>query len=78
MMMPWLFIVLSIAFTVSFNLISRISLSTTKPEYAYTILWQVFCGLLALLFLPFDRFSILQKESCLRSCVVSLQERRWG
>jgi drug/metabolite transporter (DMT)-like permease len=33
-------------------------LSTTRHEYAYTILWQGFCALLAPLFLPFDRFSI--------------------
>src|SRR5437763_1842698 len=51
-------IVLAIALTVSFNIISRISLSTTKHESAYTILWQLFCALLAPLFLPFDRFSI--------------------
>ncbi len=51
-------IVLAIGFTVSFNVISRLSLSTTKHEAAYTILWQVFCALLAPLFLPFDRFSI--------------------
>src|SRR5438105_15056941 len=51
-------IVLAIGFTVGFNVISRLSLSKTKHEYAYTILWQVFCGLLSLLFLPFDRFSI--------------------
>ncbi|GAC1386182.1 MAG: hypothetical protein NVS4B7_11960 [Ktedonobacteraceae bacterium] len=58
MMILFLFIMLSIAFTVAFNIISRISLSTTKYERAYTVLWQVFCGLLALLFVPFDRFSI--------------------
>ena len=51
-------IVLAIAFTVGFNIISRISLSTTKHEYAYTILWQLFCALLVPFFLPFDRFSI--------------------
>ena len=51
-------IVLTIAFTVAFNIISRISLSTTRYESAYTILWQLFCALLAPLFLPFDRFSI--------------------
>jgi drug/metabolite transporter (DMT)-like permease len=51
-------IVLAIAFTVGFNIISRISLSTTRYEYAYTILWQLSCALLAPLFLPFDRFSI--------------------
>lgn len=51
-------IALAIAFTVAFNIISRISLSTTKYESAYTILWQVFCALLAPLFLPFDGFSI--------------------
>ena len=51
-------IVLAIAFTVAFNIISRVSLSTTKYESAYTILWQVFCALLAPFFLLFDRFSI--------------------
>src|SRR6266700_723252 len=51
-------IVLAIAFTVSFNIISRVSLSKTRHEYAYTILWQLFCALLAPLFLLFDRFSI--------------------
>jgi len=51
-------IVLAIAFTVGFNIISRVSLSTTRHEYAYTILWQLFCALLAPLFLLFDRFSI--------------------
>jgi drug/metabolite transporter (DMT)-like permease len=51
-------IVLAIGFTVGFNVISRLSLSTTKHEAAYTILWQAFCALLAPLFLPFDRFFI--------------------
>jgi hypothetical protein len=32
-------IILAIAFTVGFNIISRISLSTTRHEPAYTILW---------------------------------------
>jgi drug/metabolite transporter (DMT)-like permease len=50
--------VFAIGFTVAFNVISRISLSTTKHEYAYTILWQLFCALLDPLFLLFDRFSI--------------------
>src|SRR5437763_7100403 len=58
MILLGLCIMLSIGFTVGFNIISRLSLSKTKHEYAYTILWQVFCGLLSLLFLPFDRFSI--------------------
>ena len=53
-----LYIVLAVGFTVGFNIISRFSLSNTKHEAAYTILWQVFCGLLAPLFLPFDRLSI--------------------
>ena len=57
-MLLGLCIALAIVFTVGFNIISRISLSKTKYEYAYTILWQVFCALLAPLFLPFDRFSI--------------------
>jgi drug/metabolite transporter (DMT)-like permease len=51
-------IVLAVAFTVCFNIISRISLSTTRHEYAYTILWQLSCALLAPLFLLFDQFSI--------------------
>jgi len=51
-------IVLAVGFTAGFNIISRFSLSNTKHEAAYTILWQVFCGLLAPLFLPFDRLSI--------------------
>lgn len=51
-------IVLAVAFTVCFNIISRISLSTTRHENAYTILWQLFCALLAPLFLLFDQFSI--------------------
>jgi drug/metabolite transporter (DMT)-like permease len=50
--------VLAIVFTVSFNIISRLSLSTTTHESAYTVLWQLFCALLAPLFLPFDGFSI--------------------
>lgn len=58
MILQGLYIVLAIVFTVSFNIISRISLSTTRYEYAYTILWQLFCALLAPLFLPFDGFSI--------------------
>lgn len=58
MMTLFLCIVLSIGFTVAFNIISRMTLSGTKHEYAYTILWQVCCALLALLFLPFDSFSI--------------------
>ncbi|GAC1349511.1 MAG: hypothetical protein NVSMB27_23330 [Ktedonobacteraceae bacterium] len=57
-MLLGLCIALAIAFTVGFNIISRINLSTTRHESAYTILWQVFCAGLALLFLPFDRFSI--------------------
>ncbi len=59
MILLGLCIVLAIVFTVSFNVISRISLSTTRHEYAYTILWQLFCALLAPLFLPFDGFSIM-------------------
>lgn len=57
-MLLGLCIALAVVFTVGFNIISRVSLSKTKHESAYTILWQVFCALLALLFLPFDRFSI--------------------
>ena len=58
MILLGLCIVLAIGFTVGFNIISRVSLSKTKHEYAYTILWQLFCALLAPLFLPFDGFSI--------------------
>src|SRR6202140_2166713 len=58
MMLLGLCIVFAICFTVAFNIISRLSLSTTRHEAAYTILWQAFCALLAPLFLPFDRFSI--------------------
>jgi hypothetical protein len=57
-MLLGLCIVLAIGFTVSFNIISRLSLSTTRYEHAYTILWQMFCALLAPLFLLFDRFAI--------------------
>lgn len=57
-MLLGLCIVLAVGFTVGFNIISRISLSTTRHEYAYTILWQLFCALLAPFFLLFDRFSI--------------------
>ena len=57
-MLLGLCIILAVVFTVSFNIISRISLSTTRHELAYTILWQGCCALLAPLFLPFDRFSI--------------------
>lgn len=57
-MLLGLCIVLAVVFTVSFNIISRISLSTTRHESAYTILWQGCCALLAPLFLPFDGFSI--------------------
>ena len=57
-MLLGLCIALAIAFTVGFNIISRINLSTTRHESAYTILWQVFCAVLAPIFLPFDRFSI--------------------
>src|SRR5437763_7171477 len=58
MILLGLCIVLAIGFTVGFNIISRVSLSKTRHEYAYTILWQLFCALLAPLFLLFDRFSI--------------------
>ncbi len=57
-MLLGLCIVLAVVFTVGFNIISRINLSTTRHESAYTILWQGCCALLAPLFLPFDRFSI--------------------
>ncbi len=57
-MLLGLCIALAIGFTVSFNIISRLSLSTTRYEHAYTILWQMFCALLAPLFLLFDQFTI--------------------
>ena len=59
-------------FTVGFNIISRINLSTTRHEYAYTVLWQVFCALLAPLFLPFDRFSIAVNPHVLLLFAVSV------
>lgn len=65
-------IALAIVFTVGFNIISRINLSTTRHEYAYTILWQVFCALLAPLFLPFDRFSIAVNPHVLLLFAVSV------
>ena len=58
MMVLSLCIVLAIVFTVAFNILSRLSLATTRHESAYTVLWQVLCALLAPLFLPLDRFSI--------------------
>jgi serine/threonine protein kinase/drug/metabolite transporter (DMT)-like permease len=57
-MLLGLCVALAIGFTVSFNIISRMSLSTTRHEHAYTILWQMFCALLAPLFLLFDRFAV--------------------
>jgi serine/threonine protein kinase/uncharacterized membrane protein len=65
-------IVLAIAFTVAFNIISRISLSTTRHESAYTILWQLFCALLAPLFLPFDHFFINLNPHMLLLLVISV------
>ena len=65
-------IALAIVCTVGFNIISRINLSTTRHEYAYTILWQVFCALLAPLFLPFDRFSIAVNPHVLLLFAVSV------
>jgi len=65
-------IILSIAFTVGFNIISRISLSTTKHEYAYTILWQLSCALLVPFFLPFDQFSISISPHVLLLFVLSI------
>ncbi len=72
MILLGLCIALAIIFTVGFNIISRISLSTTKHEYAYTILWQVFCALLAPLFLPFDRFSIAVNQPLLLLFALSI------
>lgn len=57
-MLLGLCIVLSIGFFVAFNIISRVSLSTTRHVNAYTVLWQFGCALLVPFFLPFDRFSI--------------------
>ena len=65
-------IALDIAVTVAFNIISRISLSTTKYDSAYTILCQLFCALLAPLFLPFDRFSINVSSQVLLLLAVSV------
>lgn len=71
-MILFLFITLSVVFTVAFNIISRLSLSKTKYEYAYTILWQLFCGLLAPLFIPFDTFSITVNAHVLFLFVLSV------
>ena len=65
-------IALAVGFTVSFNIISRMSLATTRHEYAYTILWQMFCALLAPFFLLFDRFSISFNPSVLPLFVLSI------
>ncbi|MEO8956353.1 MAG: EamA family transporter [Ktedonobacteraceae bacterium] len=65
-------ITLAIAFTVAFNIISRVSLSTTKYESAYTILWQLFCALLSPFFLLFDRFSISVNSHVLLLFVLSV------
>lgn len=54
----YLFIFLYVLLTTAFNLISRVSLSTTRYQYAYTILWQLLSGFLSLLFIPFDKFSV--------------------
>lgn len=54
----YLFISLSVLLTTAFDLISRASLSKTRHEFAYTILWQLFSGFLSLLFLPFDTFTL--------------------
>jgi drug/metabolite transporter (DMT)-like permease len=72
MMLLPLCIVLAVIFTVGFNILSRLSLSTTRHESAYTILWQVSCALLAPLFLPFDRFSIALSPHVLLLCVLSV------
>lgn len=55
--MVYVYLLLFIVFNATFSLISRTSLTKTKYEYAYTIVWQVFCALLSLAFLPFDSFS---------------------
>ncbi|MGZ6364581.1 MAG: protein kinase domain-containing protein [Ktedonobacteraceae bacterium] len=65
-------IALAVGFTVSFNIISRLSLATTRHEYAYTILWQMFCALLAPLFLLFDRFTISFNPQVLPLFVLSI------
>ncbi len=54
----YLFNILSLLFLTAFGIISRKSLSTTRYEYAYTTLWQLSSGLLALLFIPFDTFTL--------------------
>lgn len=56
--MVYLFVIISTFFQTAFNLISRWSLSKTKYEYAYTVLWQLSCAFLALLFVPFSNFNI--------------------
>lgn len=57
--MFYVFLVVSILLSTIFNLISRSSLSKTKYEHAYTVIWQVACALLAFLFLPLDTFVII-------------------
>ncbi len=71
-MLLGLCVVLAIGFTVSFNIISRMSLATTRHEYAYTVLWQMFCALLAPFFLLFDRFSVSFNPSVLPLFALSI------
>jgi len=54
--MLWLvYVGLCLFFSVSFTLISRVSMSTTtKYTSAYTVLWEVLTGLMALPLLPFS------------------------
>jgi drug/metabolite transporter (DMT)-like permease len=71
-LLPSLCIALAVGFTVSFNIISRMSLATTRHESAYTILWQMFCALLAPLFLMFDRFSVSFNPQVLPLFLISI------
>ena len=67
----YLFISLYILFTVAFNLISRVSLSATRYEYAYTTVWQLLSGFLSLLFIPFDTLSLNLNPHVLLLLVIS-------
>jgi len=68
----YVFIFLSLVFVTAFGIIARKSLSTAKYENAYTILWQLSSGFLALFFLPFDTFSIHVTPSVLLNFVLSI------
>jgi drug/metabolite transporter (DMT)-like permease len=68
----YVFIVLSLLFVTAFGVIARKSLATTTNEHAYTILWQLSSGFLALLFLPFDTFSMHVTPSVLLNFGLSI------